>query len=100
MSGDGLLKKILQNHGARISELLNSVANEHRVQVASMLVDGPADFSKLQEATGLSKTALSHHLGILSGSGVITNPSRGRYELSVDGRALLSAIGDTYMGTV
>ena len=100
MSGDDLLKKVLKDHGDHISKLLNTVANEHRVQVASVLIDGTSDFSKLQKATGLSKTALSHHLGILTESAMITNPSRGRYELSVDGRALLSSIGDTYMGTV
>ena len=100
MSGDDILKKVLKDHGEHLSKLLNAVANEHRVLVASMLIDGTADFSKLQDATGLSKTALSHHLGILTESGMITNPSRGRYELSEDGRTLLSSIGDTYMGTV
>ena len=100
MSGDDILKKVLRDHGDHLSKLLNAVANEHRVLVASVLIDGTADFSKLQEATVLSKTALSHHLGILTESGIITNPSRGRYELSEDGRALLSSIGDTYMGTV
>jgi len=100
MSGDDLLKKVLTDHGNHISKLLNAVANEHRVLITSVLVDGTSDFSKLQDSTGLSKTALSHHLRILTESGMITNPSRGRYELSGDGRALLASIGDTYMGTV
>ncbi len=99
MAREDLLKSTLKNYGTHISQLLNAVANEHRVQIASQLIEDSKEFGTLQKETGLSKTALSHHLKILEDSGIISNPSRGLYEITADGVNLLSSIGDSYVQT-
>ncbi len=99
MAKDDILKTTLKNYGEHISHLLNAMANTHRVQIISLLIEEKAEFSKLQEVTGLSKTALSHHLKILEESGIIENPSRGLYEITEDGVSILTSIGDSYVKT-
>lgn len=99
MAREDILKSTLKNYGEHISQILNAVANEHRVQIASQLMEEIKEFSALQEETGLSKTALSHHLKILGDAGIISNPSRGLYEITNDGVNLLSSIGDSYVQT-
>jgi DNA gyrase inhibitor GyrI/DNA-binding HxlR family transcriptional regulator len=53
-------------------------------------------FRELQAATGLGKTALAHHLGILVRSGLLKHTGKGRYELSPDGTEFLRALAATY----
>lgn len=99
MAKEDILKTTLKEYGDHISQLLNAVANTNRVQITSLLLEDKMEFSKLQDITGLSKTALSHHLKILEKSGIISNPARGQYEITGDGIALLTSIGDSYIKT-
>jgi len=99
MAKEDILKSTLKEYGDHISHLLNAVANTYRVQITSLLIEEKREFSDLQDTTGLSKTALSHHLKILEESGIISNPTRGQYEITEDGIALLSSIGDSYIKT-
>jgi DNA gyrase inhibitor GyrI len=52
----------------------------------------PKEFSQLLEISGLSKTALAHHLNRLVKSGIIVHISRGSYEISSDGADFLRSI--------
>ena len=76
--------------------VLKSLANKRRLQLLISLLRGPHAFSDLQKVTGLGKTALAHHLGILVETGVVKRTRRSRYELSPDGVELLKAVGVGY----
>lgn len=99
MANEDILKSTLNEYGEHISQLLNAVANTNRVQITSLLLEKKREFSDLKDKTGLSKTALSHHLKILEETGIISNPTRGQYEITEDGVSLLSSIGDSYIKT-
>jgi len=92
-------KDLLASSGAGIAEVLSSFANEKRLQLFAMMIDGPTGFEELQNASGLSKTALANHLKRLLRTGVVRRLERGTYALSEDGLNLLSAIGSAYSVT-
>lgn len=79
-----------------IASLLRSAANPYRVKLLALAMNGDGDFAGMIEATGLSKTALANHLGQLVENGLMRRQSRGRYELTADGKELLSAAFLTY----
>lgn len=93
---EDLLNKTLQENTEKISEILTALANPIRLRILSRLLDGETEFSELQKTTGLSKTALTHHLNNLSDSEIIENPKRGLYQLKEDGKNILASIVDTY----
>ena len=97
---EDLLNKTLDENTEKISEILNAMANPIRLRILSRLLDGETEFSTLQEATGLSKTALIHHLNNLSDAEIIDNPKRGLYRLREDGKNILTSIVDTYTGSL
>jgi len=79
-----------------IASLLSMAANSQRVRILALALRGEHDFSRMMEATSLSKTALANHIGQLVAGGLMIRPARGRYELTPDGRELLSAAFSTY----
>ncbi|MFW9831136.1 MAG: effector binding domain-containing protein [Candidatus Thorarchaeota archaeon] len=85
--------------GKDLAFVLGALANEKRLRTLSALLVRSRLFSELRELTGLGKTALSHHLGLLVKADVIKQKSRGRYELTPDGHALLTAISSTYLNS-
>jgi DNA-binding transcriptional ArsR family regulator len=85
--------------GKDVANVLSAIANEKRLQILTALLHRPRLFSELRELTGLGKTALSHHLGLLVKSDIILQKSRGRYEISSDGQIMLSAISSAYLET-
>lgn len=89
----------LTSSGAGIAEVLSSFANERRLQLLAMMMDGPRGFDELQNASGLSKTALANHLKRLLRTGVVRRVERGTYALSEDGLNILTAIGSAYSVT-
>jgi DNA gyrase inhibitor GyrI/DNA-binding HxlR family transcriptional regulator len=91
-----LVQKTLTKSDEDIVLVLASLANKRRLQMLTSLLRGPRTFSELQEVTGLGKTALAHHLGILVRAGVLKHTGKGRYELSADGMKLLNAVGSAY----
>ena len=97
---EDLLNKTLEENTEKISEILTALANPVRLRILSRLLDGETEFSELQKTTGLSKTALTHHLNSLSDSEIIENPKRGLYQLKEDGRNILASIVDTYISSV
>lgn len=97
MAKEDILKTTLKTHQENISHVLNALANTHRIQIISLLLEGQQEYSALQDETGLSKTGLSHHLKILEESGIIDNPTRGLYGITDDGSSLISSVGDSYI---
>ena len=91
-----LVSRIFAKSDEDIAIVLGSVANKRRLRLLTSILKGPRTFRQLQEVTGLGKTALAHHLGILVKTGILKHISKGRYELSLDGAELLNAVGNAY----
>ena len=91
-----LVSRIFTKSDEDIILVLGSVANKRRLRMLTSILKGPRTFRQLQEVTGLGKTALAHHLGILVKTGILKHISKGRYELSLDGAELLNAVGNAY----
>ena len=83
--------------GKDLAIVLGALANEKRLRILSALLVRPRLFSDLRDLSGLGKTALAHHLGLLAKAGIINQQGRGQYEMASDGVALLSAISSTYL---
>ncbi len=79
-----------------IASLLRSAANPYRVRILVLAMRGNADYSEMMSATALSKTALANHLNQLVENGLMRRQARGRYEITPDGKDLLSAALSTY----
>jgi DNA-binding transcriptional ArsR family regulator len=92
-----LASRIIAEYGGDIAKIMGGLSSESRLRVLSNLLVSPASFSQLRSATGLSKTALAHHLKILVERGLVDHPSRGRYELSAQGTEMLEAITTAYI---
>jgi DNA-binding transcriptional ArsR family regulator len=86
--------------GKDLAIVLGALANEKRLRILSTLLVRPRVFSDLRDLSGLGKTALAHHLGLLVKAGIISQQGRGQYEMASDGVALLSAISSTYLESV
>ncbi|MBU6996085.1 MAG: effector binding domain-containing protein [Theionarchaea archaeon] len=76
--------------------MLGALSHEKRLCLVAALIEGQGTFEELRQTTGLGKTALAHHLGLLVESGLVLRTGRGRYDLSSDGRELLNVVGRTY----
>ncbi|MFX1565124.1 MAG: effector binding domain-containing protein [Promethearchaeota archaeon] len=83
--------------GKDLAIVLGALANQKRLRVLSALLIRPRLFSELRKVSGLAKTALSHHLGLLVKADVIKQTGRGQYEITPDGQALLTVISSTYL---
>jgi len=79
-----------------IASLLRSAANQYRVRMLVLSMQGKGDVSEMMSATALSKTALANHLNQLVESGLMRRQARGRYEITPDGKDLLAAALSTY----
>jgi DNA-binding transcriptional ArsR family regulator len=55
----------LHDKAAYAVELLKAMANEWRLMILCQLAEGEKTVSELQEALGLSQSALSQHLAVL-----------------------------------
>lgn len=79
-----------------IASLLRSAANQYRVRMLVLAMQGKGDVSEMMSATALSKTALANHLNQLVESGLMKRQARGKYEITPDGKDLLAAALSTY----
>lgn len=77
-----------------IAASLGSLASTHRLTIVHRLMEGPAGYGQLREATKLQAGPLYHHIGFLRLAGVVGPKSRDVYELTESGRrlALLSVL--------
>ena len=94
-NSEELQKELFENLDS-LSNLLNSLGHKKRIIILVHLLDGQKRFSFLEEKTALKKTALAHHLNLLSNSGLINKIDRGEYEVTQDGKELLGSIMRTY----
>ncbi|MFX1271569.1 MAG: GyrI-like domain-containing protein [Promethearchaeota archaeon] len=72
------------------------MASKARMVILTSVYHEPQEFSELLKITGLSKTALAHHLNRLVESGIIVHASRGLYKISSDGADFLRSISAAY----
>jgi DNA-binding transcriptional ArsR family regulator len=61
----------LRPHATRAAALLKALGNEQRLMILCNLVAGPLSVGELNQRVPLSQSALSQHLGILRGAGVV-----------------------------
>ncbi len=90
---------VISKLGKDLAIVLGALANTKRLQVLAALLHRPRLFSELREISGLGKTALSHHLGLLVKADVVKQKGRGRYEITPDGHSMLTAISSTYLSS-
>ncbi len=80
-----------------LAELLSAIANKSRLQLIEALFDAPREFSELKDIVKLSKTALAHHLEKLVSFEILLNTSRGKYELSDDGKIIFLTLKELFL---
>ncbi|TFG02038.1 MAG: ArsR family transcriptional regulator [Promethearchaeota archaeon] len=90
------IEKILTLNRDDFANLLSALSNEYRLIILSSMLDKPAEFSMLLELTGLSKTALAHHLKNLVENRLLDHLDRGQYQLTTDGSKFLEAMVTVY----
>lgn len=61
----------MQAHAGEAAQLLKVLANERRLQVLCMLAGGERFVGEINEALGLSQSALSQHLAVLRDEGLV-----------------------------
>ncbi len=88
--------EIISGSEADVAVVLSAIANKVRMEILTSLHREQKEFSELLEISGLSKTALAHHLNRLVESGIIVHVSRGLYEISSDGADFLKSISAAY----
>lgn len=55
----------MQENAGKACGLLKAMANEARLMVLCQLIEGEKSVTELQEAVGLSQSAMSQHLAVL-----------------------------------
>lgn len=82
------------------ADLLKALAHEARLMVLCQLVEGEASAGALQQASGLSQSALSQHLARLRAEGLVATRREGQsvYYRIADARAarVLETLADIY----
>jgi len=68
----------MQDNAGKACGLLKAMANEARLMVLCHLIEGERSVSELQEAIGLSQSAMSQHLAVLREQGVVTTRRDGQ----------------------
>ena len=83
------VEEMLESASDEIAAVIKSLGHPKRLIVIKALWSEPSPFIDLQKATGLSKTALVHHLDKLVENGIVNRLERGIYELTGDGAELV-----------
>lgn len=82
-----------------ITEILKAIGHKKRLEILTLVMDEPQDFSSLLTKTNLQKTALSNHLTKILKIRLIKRVERGKYLITDDGRNLLALIKSFYNET-
>jgi DNA-binding transcriptional ArsR family regulator len=61
----------MQDNAGKACGLLKAMANEARLMVLCHLIEGERSVSELQDAVGLSQSAMSQHLAVLREQGIV-----------------------------
>ena len=70
--------RAMQDNAGKACGLLKAMANEARLMVLCQLIGGEKSVSELQEAVGLSQSAMSQHLAVLREQHVVTTRRDGQ----------------------
>lgn len=91
-----LASRTIAQYGGDIAQVMGGLSSKGRLLILSILLRFPASFTQFRSATGLSKTALAHHLRILVENHLVDHPGRGRYEISPGGAEILETLAAVY----
>lgn len=72
-------------HAGDAARLLKALANDRRLMILCLLVDGPLTVSEINARIELSQSALSQHLALLRADGLVSTERLGqsiRYSLA------------------
>ncbi len=62
----------MSEHAGEASRLLKALANDKRLMILCMLVEGEHNVGELNARLELSQSALSQHLAVLRGDGLVS----------------------------
>ena len=68
----------MQENAGKACGLLKAMANEVRLMVLCQLIEGERTVTELQEAVGLSQSAMSQHLAVLREQDIVTTRRDGQ----------------------
>jgi len=75
---------VLDSPAGELDALFDALANRPRRQIVARLASGPMTTPEVGRHFGFSKQALSRHVGVLEGAGLIERTVRGRvHELAL-----------------
>jgi predicted transcriptional regulator len=94
------LKSELLRDYEEILPTMKSLANEKRMMILILLLDGPKSFQYLLNATALQKTALSNHLTQLANTKLLGKPNFGLYQIQTDGIAFMRTFYQTWKNSL
>ncbi len=81
-----------------IVDLMNSLAHPKRLEMLIFMIGGDnVTFKGLQEKTELQKSALAHHLSVLTDKSLIEKKEKGIYQITIDGDDLLEKIAHSFL---
>jgi DNA gyrase inhibitor GyrI/DNA-binding transcriptional ArsR family regulator len=79
-----------------ILQILQAIADESRFKILTILLDHQTTFQEIEAIVGLAKTATAHHLKVLISLRLIQKIKRGIYEITDDGKQILSILSTFY----
>lgn len=92
----------MREHASDAAGLLKALANEHRLLILCMLVDGEHSVSEMNERLPLSQSALSQHLARLRADGLVHTRREAQsilYSLAEGPvQTLIASLHDIYCG--
>ena len=65
---------------AILDDVFDALANEHRRNIVARLAEGPTTTPAIARQYGFTKQALSRHIGLIEGAGLISRVRRGRID--------------------
>ena len=93
----------MRMHAADAAQLLRALANEKRLMLLCLLVEGERSVSELNSKVDLSKSALSQHLAVLRTDGLVQTRRVAQtiYYALADGPAqrIIETLHGIYCGT-
>lgn len=70
----------LEANSAMVAAMLKVLANQHRLMILCILIEGPETVGGLQQRVGkISQSALSQHLGLLKAHGLVDAEKKGQF---------------------
>ncbi len=92
----------MREHAGNAAQLLKSLANEKRLMVLCLLVDGEHSVGELNAELDLSQSALSQHLAVLRADGLVTTRREAQtiyYSLAAgSAQRIIETLHDIYCG--